>query len=354
MRSISLANKRQRMTDLLSVARLAGVSRATAARTFSAPEKVREATRNKVYAASKTLGFRPNYVARQLRTQSTRIIGVMLPTLSNPVFSEQLQAMENIARTGGYSLMVATTHYDPARESAVLENLLRQRVDGLVLTVANAQASQCLEKLEQEALPVVLVHNPAAGRRFVTVSVDNQQAMHQATRHLLTLGHTRIGMAAGPVQQSDRAQLRYQGYCQAMTDAGLAPLPLIEMAHHTRVDIDTLRPWLGAPQGLTALLCSNDLLALSAIGNLQRLGYRIPEQLSVVGFDGIALGEMVYPALCSVVQPQRELGTVAMESMLGLLAGEDVCSQTLDIALRHGESTAAAQIFCCTTTRETS
>lgn len=333
------------MTDLLSVARLAGVSRATAARAFAEPEKVRESTREKVYAASNTLGFRPNYVARQLRTQSTRIIGVMLPTLSNPVFSEQLQAMENLARQHGYSLMVATTDYHPDRESVVLENMLRQRVDGLILTVANAQHSPCLDLLSREALPVVLAHNPDAPSPFVTVSVDNQRAMYQATRHLLDLGHQRIGMIAGPVQQSDRASLRYQGYWQAMSEAGLSPLPLIEMPHHTRADIDVLRPWIAAPSSLTALLCSNDLLAISAIGILQRSGFNVPQQLSVVGFDGIQLGEMLCPSLCTIEQPQQALGEAALTGLLALISGEATPCRTLDFTLRHGESVARAQIL---------
>ncbi|WP_034944045.1 LacI family DNA-binding transcriptional regulator [Erwinia oleae] len=331
------------MTDLLTVARLAGVSRTTAARAFSEPEKVREATRDKVYAASETLGFRPNYVARQLRTRSTRIIGVMLPTLRNPVFCEQLQAMENSARERGYSLMIATTDYDADRESRVLENMLRQRVDGMILTVANACESACLRLLAQESLPAVLVHNPAASPEFITISVDNRQAICQATRHLLALGHRRIAMIAGPVRQSDRAALRYQGYCDAMTAAGLPAQPLIEMAHHTRVDVALLRPWLASGSALTALICTNDLLALSAIGGLQRLGWRVPTDISVIGFDGIALGEMVHPSLCSVVQPQRELGAAAMESMMNLLANVSVSSQTLDFTLRQGESIAPAR-----------
>ncbi|MDY0768504.1 MULTISPECIES: LacI family DNA-binding transcriptional regulator [Serratia] len=331
------------MTDLLSVARLAGVSRATAARAFSEPEKVRQTTRERVFSASQQLGFRPNYVARQLRTQSTCIIGVMVPTLSNPLFSEQLQEMETVARAAGYSLMIATTDYDPERELAVLENMLRQRVDGLVLTVADARQSASLTLLEKEPLPVVLVHNPVASAHFVTVSVDNQQAMYQATQHLLTLGHTRIGMLSGPVQQSDRAQLRYQGYRQAMIDSRHLPLPLIEMPHHTRVEAAPLRRYFDTDGELTALICSNDLLALSAIGALSRLGYHVPEDISVVGFDGIALGEMVSPSLCSVVQPTYELGHVATQSLLRLISGEKVASRVLDFILRPGESIARVQ-----------
>ncbi|MCV3773674.1 LacI family DNA-binding transcriptional regulator [Enterobacter sp. RD4-1-1] len=331
------------MTDLLSVARLAGVSRATAARAFSEPEKVRPATREKIFFASQQLGFRPNYVARQLRTQSTCMIGVMVPTLSNPLFSEQLQGMENVARAAGYSLVIATTDYDSERELAVLENMLRQRVDGLVLTVANALNSPCLALLKRESLPVVLVHNPSAPAHFITVSVDNHRAMYQATHHLLALGHTRIGMLAGPMRQSDRALLRYQGYRQAMIDSNHLPLPLIEMPHHTQVEAEPLRHYFDTDGELTALLCSNDLLALSAIGALTRLGYHVPDDISVVGFDGIALGEMVSPSLCSVVQPTHELGLVAIQSLLKLIGGDNVASRELDFIMRPGESIAQAQ-----------
>lgn len=334
------------MTDLLQVAKLAGVSRATAARAFSDPELVREETRNKVLAASEQLSFRPNHIARQLRTQSSRTLGVLLPSLSNPVFAEQLQAMEVASQQSGYALLIATSDYQTQREADIVENMLRQRVDGLVLTVANADSSRLLVSLRQEAVPVVLVHNAPASLTLPSVCVDNRQAVRQATDRLLTLGHRRIGMIAGPVVQSDRALLRYQGYCDAMVNAGLKPVPMLEMPSHTRSDFQTLQPALKGSQAMTALICTNDLLAISVMGELQRAGYQVPQQISIIGFDGIDIGRLVYPSLTSVVQPLQQMGTAAIAHLLALIDGQKPEPvQPLQTALRLGESIAPPPEF---------
>ncbi|KEA63411.1 Transcriptional regulator, LacI family [Marinobacterium lacunae] len=331
------------MSDLATVAKRAGVSRATAARAFSQPELVRASTLARVMAAAAELSFRPNRLAQQLRTQATRIIGVLIPDLRNPVFTEQLQAMEIAARAQGYALMVTTTGYDASREAEIVEEMLCQRVDGLVLTVADAEHSELLVKLEQESVPYVLVYNQPDSESVCAVSVDNRQAMHQATQYLYSLGHRHIGMVAGPVAQSDRARLRYEGYCRAMEMCGLVRQPVIEMPHHTRARFELLAPWLEGPERLTALLCSNDLLALSVIGDLQRQGYRVPDDLSVIGFDGIELGELTYPSLCSVVQPRAAIGREAVEVLLARMRGEQPKIQRLPHQLREGESAGPLQ-----------
>lgn len=315
------------MSSLFEVSKIAGVSKTTVARAFSSPEQVKTETREKIFNAAKTLGFRPNYAARQLRTQSSKMLGVMLPTLDNPIFSGQLEAMEKIARDHGYSLLVATTEYDPQAELEVLENMLRQRVDGLILTVANAQQSDCLDKLKLESIPTVLTHNPVEQTDFISINIDNYAAMYDATQRLIKYGHSNIAMLTGPFFQSDRSALRYKGYADAMATSGLIAKPVIEMQSHTRADIDTLLPLV--KQNVTALLCSNDLLALSSIGNLQRLGYSVPEHISVVGFDGIALGKTLYPALSSVAQPRELLGWLAVKTLLQMISGQTVRSQTL-------------------------
>lgn len=329
------------MTDLRRVAELAGVSRATAARAFSSPELVREETRDKVFAASAQLGFRPNLIARQLRTQSSRTLGVLLPSLRNPVFAEQLQAMETAAQAQGYGLLIATSDYQPQREADIVESMLRQRVDGLVLTVADAGQSQILASLQQEAIPVVLVHNAPRTLPIPSVYVDNRDAVRQATAHLLSLGHRHIGMIAGPMLQSDRARDRYQGYCDALLAAGLQPAPVLEMPSHTRSDIDCLTPVLTGEKAMTALLCTNDLLAISVMGELMRAGYRVPQQISIIGFDGIDLGRRVYPSLASVVQPLQLMGAQAITHLLALIAGETPDDlPPVPVSLYPGESIA--------------
>lgn len=304
------------MSDLISVAKLAGVSRATAARAFSDPHLLRTDTLQKVLMASEQLGFRPNHIARQLRTQHSTTLGVLLPSLLNPIFARQLQAMERQARAAGYGLLVATSDYQPEREAAIVEHMLRQRVAGLVLTVADADHSAVLQTLQQAEMPFVLTHNVPQESRWPAICVDNRQAMQEATDHLLALGHRHIGMVAGPMLQSDRARLRYQGYGDAMQRAGLLPLPVIEMASHTQSDFARLQPQLQGDTPLSAVICTNDLLAISLIGAAARAGVRIPQQLSVMGFDGIDIGEHMAPSLASVTQPVDLLGAGAIDMLL--------------------------------------
>ncbi len=335
------------MSDLLQVARLAGVSRATAARAFSAPHLLKAATRQKVLAASEELGFRPNHIARQLRTQSSSTLGVVLPSLHNPVFAQQLQAMEQMARQAGYALLISTTDYQPHREAVIVEDMLRQRVAGLVLTVADADTSVVLQSLAAEKVPFVLAHNVPGHKAYAAIGVDNRLAVYQATELLLTLGHRRIGMIAGPMLQSDRARQRYQGYCHAMQAAGLTVYPVIEMPSHTQSRLDDLLPWIRQAQPLTALLCSNDMLAISVMGEAMRAGFAVPEQLSIMGFDGIDIGQHLFPSLSSVVQPLNLLGECAIRQLLAQLQGQGSASCVLSHHLRRGESIAAPDVIRC-------
>ncbi|MBT2788557.1 MULTISPECIES: LacI family DNA-binding transcriptional regulator [unclassified Halomonas] len=328
------------MADLLTVAKLAGVSRATAARAFSSPDLVRPATRERVFTAARQLAFRPNKVAQQLRSQATQMIGVMVPSLDNPVFAEQLQAMEVAARAAGYSLIVTTSEYSPSREGDIVEEMLRQRVDGLVLTVAEADNSAVLDKLRLETTPCLLVYNPPGSSGFPSVGVDNRAASVDATRHLIALGHKRIGMVAGPLLQSDRAQQRFAGYCHAMDGAGLVARPLVEMANHTQAELTCLTSALHGADALTGVICTNDLLAISLMGELQRAGFRVPDDLSVMGFDGIALGKHLYPSLCTIEQPRAEIGRSAVHTLLAMIRGERCAPAPLPHALRKGESVA--------------
>ncbi|MBD1587949.1 substrate-binding domain-containing protein [Pseudomonas typographi] len=328
------------MTDLKAVALLAGVSRATAARAFASPDVVRPATREQVFAAARVLNFRPNRIGRQLRQQATRLLGVVVPNLLNPVFAEQFQAMERAARVHGYNLLLATTDYNGEREAEVVEDLLRQRVDGLVLTVTEAHDNPLLDTLSREVTPFVLAYHQPLRDDFSAVSVDNRAGMAMATEHLLQMGHRRIGMVAGPALQSDRSRLRYLGYCDALRAHGLHHLPVIEMPAHTQAELAALSPHLQGPNAPTALVCSNDLLAISVIAELRRGGHQVPRHLSVIGFDGIALGTQMHPSLCSVVQPIEALALAVIQQLLAQIDGAAPASVCLPCHIRPGESIA--------------
>ncbi|WP_083384481.1 MULTISPECIES: substrate-binding domain-containing protein [Cupriavidus] len=305
---------------LADVAEAARVSLATASRVFSSPALVRDATAQRVLDAARTLRFRPNLLGSKLRAQRTRMIGVMLPTLENAVFAECWHGIEEAALAAGYSLMLVTSGYRPERERERVEYLLRHRVDGMVLTVADAARSAVLDQLDTEDIPYVLAYNQAGprGRRH-SVSVDNRASACAGVQALLAAGHRRIAVVSGAFIASDRARQRFAGYQDAMRAQGLAPAPALCLPSHTASNADQLAALMAGPGAPTALFCTNDLLAIGVISDLRRLGLRVPADVSVLGYDGIALGTAVEPALATVAQPSGEIGAQAIARLLARL-----------------------------------
>jgi Transcriptional regulators len=317
--------------SIKQVAHLAGVSIATVSRLLNKPGSVSAETAEKIHRSIAELGFRPNFTGRNLRAGNSRTVGVVVPTLSNTVFAQCLQGIELAARALDYSVMFTTTEYLPEDESAAVELLLGHRVDGVILTVADAGANATLDLLERERIPFVLAYNQLAdaaadaaadadaeaATHRASVSVDNRAAACDAVSHLIGLGHRRIQMLSGRFNASDRAMQRYCGYLDAMQAAGLAPLPAIEVERHTLTAATDYQQMMADPlHRPTALFCSNDLLALSAMRDLRALGLQVPEDISVMGFDGIPVGALMQPVLASVVQPSEQIGDVALRTLV--------------------------------------
>ncbi len=322
--------------SIKQVALEAGVSIATVSRLLNKPDSVSIDTASKVNQAIEMLGFRPNFTGRNLRAGRSHTVGVVVPTLSNTVFAQCLQGAEMAARQLDYSVMFTATEYRQQDESAAVELLLAHRVDGVILTVNDADASSTLDVLDRERIPYVLVYNQPQLTARPSVSVDNRAAARDAVTHLIKLGHTRIQMLAGQFHASDRALQRYQGYQQAMHEHGLQALTPIEVPRHTYTELSfgylqTFRDPLQRP---SALFCSNDLLALSAMRDLRALGLRVPDDVSVMGFDGIPLGELMDPMLSSVAQPSEQIGELALRTLVHKI------EETQD-----GQALASAQIL---------
>lgn len=329
------------------VSNLAAVSPATVSRVFNAPDTVRAELRERVEAAATALGYRPNPTARSLRTQRTRALGVVLPTLSNPVFAECLQGIAQAASAAGYSIVPFTTDYKLAQEEHAANLLLARGVDALILCVANAARSKVLTRLRSAKSPYVLVYNRHA--HHPCVSVDGRAAVMALVARLHALGHRHILMVSGAFTSSDRAQLRHQGYLEGMEAAELKPqlleVPFMNGATERMAEYFAARQVM--PQSPTAVVCSNDLLAIRCMRAAHLVGLRVPDDLSVAGFDGINLGEDLTPALSSIVQPSTEIGRRSVELLVQALAGAVPLrpdnSITLDLHFRSGESIAVAR-----------
>lgn len=337
-----------------AVASRAGVSITTVSRAFNRPERLAEATRLRVFAAAGALSFTPNASARTMRTRKSRILGVVLPTLLNPVFAECLDGIAATADAAGYAIVPLVTDYEVRREAAAIDRLLARDVDGLVVTVANASRSRTLARLQSVHAAYVLAYNRHV--RHACVSVDGEAAFSRSVDRLIALGHRRIAMASGTLAASDRARQRYRGFKTAMRANGLGDGELIEMPF-VQTAIDAVVARLSRSDRPTALVCSNDLLAVRCIRAAHLAGLRVPADLSVVGIDGIEIGADLTPQLSSVVQPNRLIGATCVDLLVRALdegrAPLPADSVSLRFQLREGETCAQASAESPTPERPT-
>lgn len=331
--------------SIQDVARQAGVSVATVSRVFNLPDKVTPATRQRVEQVAKALDYLPNASARSLRTQRSRVLGVVLPTLLNPVFAECLEGIARAATAAGYAILPITTDYQLELEDRAVNLLMAGNVDGMILVVSNPDNSMALARLYDTGMPYVLAYNRHPDHPCV--SVDSERAVSELVARLASLGHSRITLVSGQLAASDRAQQRSSGFRQGMQAAGLDGSQLLEVPF-VKTAVREISELLQRKERPTALVCSNDLLAIRSIRAAHLAGLSVPREISVTGFDGIALGEDLTPMLSTVTQPNAEIGRSSVELLVQALAGgaalKPCASVTLAHAFREGESCASPDL----------
>ena len=316
------------------------MSIATVSRALNGGGPVAARTAARVHRAATALGYRVNAVGRSLVTARTRVLGVMVPTLTNPVFAGSVAGLTLEARRAGYEILLAASDYEAGRELEVVETFLSQRVEGVVLTLTDPDGPAASVVLGA-GLPVVLLYNVPKRLKVSYVAVNDRAAADEMVNVLIAAGHRRVAMVAGRFAASDRARRRYDGYLAAMRRAGLTPLSLVEVPFVGGNLREALGPLLGSAEPPTALFCSNDLLALAVIDAARQLGWHVPRDLSVAGFDGIEVGRLVRPRLATVVQPIVEMGRTAGELLLAALgSGRAPRHRLLPYELYRGETIA--------------
>ena len=346
-----MSRKAASRSSIIEVARKAGVSPATVSRAFNQPELLKPATLARIKAVARSDDFRPNRVGRSLRAGSTRTIGLLLPTLGNPVFAECFEGAEQHARQAGYSVMMATTGYAPEVETTAVQTFLDHQVDGLLLTVGAPARNKALAMLQAADMPHMLVYNESGAHPFV--SVDNHAAARDMMQVLAALGHRRVAMVTGPLSASDRARRRLVGARAEARTLGLNEVAHLVMPAHTAASREVLQAALRGPSAPTALFCSNDLLAASVITHLVAMGYAVPRDISVCGFDGSAIGALMVPPLTSVEQPSRQIGATACAHLLTRLLGGQTSSVRLSHRILPGGTVAAPPLSTRTARRKT-
>ena len=305
---------------LHDVARAAGVSTATVSRCLNFPDKVAGKTRQTVAEAIATLGYSPNFGAKVMAAKRTNTIGAIIPTMENAIFARGLQAFQEELRLHGYTMLVASTSYQPDLEAEQIRALVSRGADALLL-IGHARAPAIYDFLEAQSVPSIVAwaHDPAAPRP--SVGFDNKAAMHDMTRAVLDQGHTRLAVISAPTAQNDRAAERLAGIKDAMSDAGLEPSDLLVIETHYSIDsgADAFTKLMARDPRPTAVLCGNDVLAVGALRQAHAMKMSVPNQISIVGFDDIELAQIAYPPLTTVHVPHQEMGRKAAIALVTML-----------------------------------
>lgn len=307
------------------VARIANVSTATVSRVINQPERVRPEVRERVRRSIEELRYTPDGAARALRSRRTRTIGVVIPTLSLGVFAEGVEAMQIRLAEYGYTLLIASSQYDTARERQEINTLIERGVDGLLL-VGNIHGAETYESIRSHQIPFLTTYISEAQEGVPAVGIDNEQAAREVTQHLIGLGHRVFGVIANLQSSNDRTLARLQGIQATLAAAGIAlPTGMVYKAGHSLPEgRQGLRALMSADPALSAVICTTDTLAIGAIAEARAMGWAVPGRLSVSGFGDIELAAQIDPPLTTVNDATDIIGRVAVDHLMRLVQGETI------------------------------
>lgn len=319
------------VTSIKDIARLAGVSHSTVSRALAGNPRIPEATRQRILGLARELGYTPSLIARSLVKQQTYTLGVVVASLTDPYAAEVVGGIEAAARAASYTVLLVSSDGEPARELAAIQTLAGQRVDG-VIVVSSRAGDHYRDFSARWTLPLVLVNSAQRGSAFYSVASDNTHGASLALEYLIGLGHRRIAHISGPDKGSS-AHERLAGYRRALSGHGI---PFDEAL---LVSGDGTAPAgergfqqlckLPANRQPTAIFCYNDLTAIGCLHAAHRTGVRVPEALSLVGFDNIPFSGLTWPPLTTVDQRKQEMGRLATRMILDLRQGAEVVADVL-------------------------
>ena len=317
-----MASKKLAVT-IRDVADLAQVSVTTVSHVINNTRYVEPNTRERVQTAIKSLNYRPNSLARSLRRRGTATIGLLVPDNSNPFFAEVARVVEDLGFEQGYSVILCNSDGSEEREARYVDVLLSKQVDGLLVISAGSHPNFASSILSSH-VPLVVVDRETPELQADQVLLDNEAGGALATNYLLDLGHERIGIIIGPNEAAPSA-LRLQGFRRALEGRG-------HPWDESRCVVGNFnysggeqgaRQLLEAHPDLTAIFATNDLMAMGAVNQARRRGYRVPDDLSVIGFDNISQSATFYPPLSTIAQPIETLGRHSLHLLLARITGDE-------------------------------
>jgi DNA-binding LacI/PurR family transcriptional regulator len=306
--------------SIKDIARAARVSHPTVSRALRNSPLVNQETAERIRQIASQMGYWPNAVARGLVTKRTGTIGVVVTTIADPFIGEVVSGVEEIANDHGYSVFLANSNADPAREIKVVQSFQERRVDG-ILVAASRVGALYVPLLSQLKVPIVLINNQHPDEFVHSVVIDNVPASVKAVQHLIQLGHQRIAYMGDQFGFHSDTE-RFAGYRQALALADYPFLPELVVHGDGKPEggEQAMEKLLALPARPTAVFCYNDMSAIGALRRIRAHGLRVPDNISLVGFDDLFIASYTDPPLTTVRQPKQPMGRMAMEIMLKLLS----------------------------------
>ena len=354
---MSPRNTQRRSATVADIARAAKVSKATAARALGDYGQVSDAVRSRVLAVAEELNYRPNAIARSMNTGRSDTIGVIVGDIENPFFAHAMRGISDAASEAGYGVILTNSDEDVTAEKAALEVLLDKQVDALIVAPASSAHVEHLADAEDAGRPLVLLDRRADGHPYDSVTLDNRSAALRATRLLLGNGHRRIAFVSThdhphpaylpgqPITMSSVAD-RVDGVLEALAEAGIpAPEEFIRLDARRR-GVDTVTRELLDADPVTAIICSDSLIAMTVFQTVRSLGLRVPEDVSLIAFDSPEWTTITTPPLTVVEQPIYDMGAAAARLAIRRIHGEAVeeSAQVFDAALLPRASVGPAPV----------
>jgi DNA-binding LacI/PurR family transcriptional regulator len=313
-----------RQPSIKDIARLANVSHPTVSRALQNSPLVNPRTAERIRKIAELAGYHASAVARGLVTRRTRTIGLVVTTAADPFTSEVFSGIEQEAHDRGYCVFLAESKADPESERKVVQTFAERRVDGIIVTSSRVGALY-LPLLSEMMVPIVLVNNQHPGAFVHSVMIRNQEGVRAAGNHLIERGHRRIAYLGDQFGYQSDAE-RCAGYRESLEAAGIGYTHELVVQGDGKPEggqsaMDQLLALADPP---TAICCYNDMMALGAIRSICLHGLRVPEDISVVGFDDLFFASYMQPPLTTVRQPMRRMGQLAMESLFKLMSGDEM------------------------------
>lgn len=321
------------MTTIADVATHAGVSTATVSRVLSNRDRVSDSLRRRVLESVRELGYRPNAVARSLRAEATRTLGLVVSDVLNPFFTALARAVEDAAHDAGYSVILGNADERPERQDVYITQLLARQVDGLLITPA-ISSSGLIESAVRDGAAVVCVDRTVEGLDVPTVRSESATSTAALADHLLELGHTRIATIAGP-QSTTTGRERLRAFADRLHERGASlPDEFVEIGNFQRASGHAaMTRLLALPAPPTAVFVADNLMALGALEAIHHAGLTVGADVGLASFDDSPWFELVSPPLTAIAQPTVELGRAAVTLVLDVIAGRPTSSRMLSSRL---------------------